>query len=182
MRTVLDERKCRAYRELLLLSTYTMMSHESELFEYKALYHPTKGINFSKYQQMKISSIVAIFVCNLATAMSPHQRFESALDKSIKLNRSPFKYNNPSGLVLHGHKERPRISKILKFQMDHILRDYEQHLSQGNMNRSHRRQFKNKLRSKFQNIQAYSKDRLRKEQDEKSRRRRSRYIEISRRG
>jgi len=37
--------------------------------------------------------------------------------------------------------------------MDHILCDYEQHLSQGNMNRSHRTQYKNKLRSKFQNIQ-----------------------------
>ena len=131
---------------------------------------------------MKISTIVAIFIFNASTALAansvlpPHKRFENALNKSIKNNRSPFKYNNPSGLVLHGHKEKPRISKILKFQMDHILRDYEQHLSQGNMNRSHRSQYKSKLRSKFQNIQAYSKNRLRKEQDERFRRRRSRYI------
>lgn len=134
---------------------------------------------------MKISTIVAIFIFHASAALAansvpPHKRFENALNKSIKNNRSPFKYNNPSGLLLHGHKEKPRISKILKFQMDHILRDYEQHLSQGNMNRSHRSQYKSKLRSKFQNIQAYSKNRLRKEQDEKSRRRRSRYI--SRRG
>ena len=129
---------------------------------------------------MKISTVAAIFLGHLAMAanfaLPPHKRFENSLNESIKNNRSPFKYNNPSGLILHGHKEKPRISKILKFQMDHILRDYEQHLSQGNMNRSHRTQYKNKLRSKFQNIQAYSKDRLRKEQDQKFRRRRSRYI------
>ena len=131
---------------------------------------------------MKISTLVTIFIANAAmtaasnVSLSPYKRFERALNDSIKNNRSPFKYNYPSGLVLHGHKAKPRISKILKFQMDHILRDYEQHLSQGNFNRSHRTQFKNKLRSKFQNIQAYSKDRLRKEQNEQSRRRRSRYI------
>ena len=170
------------------------MSLESELIEYKALYHTKNGTNSlaprqpitieNQPKKMKISTVAAIFLGHAAmaanSALPPHKRFEIALNGSIKNNRSPFRYNNPSGLILHGHKEKPRISKILKFQMDHILRDYEQHLSQGNMNRSHRTQYKNKLRSKFQNIQDYSKDRLRKEQDEKSRRRRSRYI--SRRG
>ena len=115
----------------------------------------------------------AAFAAKPSRKNIPHQRFQNSLTDSIKYNRSPFKYNN-QGLVLHGHKEKPRISKILKFQMEKILSDYEKHLSQGNMNRSHREQFKNKLRSKFNNIQTYSKDRLRKEHDDKSRRRRSR--------
>ena len=93
--------------------------------------------------------------------------FENSLMKSIQNNRSPF---NPINRVINGHKEKPRISKILKFQMDKILNDYEQHLSQGIMNQSNRPQFKNELRSKFNNNKAYSKDRLRKEHD-KSRRR-----------
>ena len=114
------------------------------------------------------------FAAKSSRKNTPHQRFQNSLTDSIKYNRSPFKYNNQEGLILHGHKEKPRISKILKFQMEKILSDYEKHLSQGNMNRSHREQFKNKLRSKFNNIKTYSKDRLRKEHDDKSRRRRSR--------
>ena len=134
---------------------------------------------------MKISTMLSIFLCNSIavfaanSADSPHARLENSLMKSIKNNRSPFKYSNPSNLILHGHKQKPRISKILKFQMDKILKDYEQHLSQGNMNRSNRSQFKNQLRSKFNNIKAYSKVRLRKEYDDKSRRRRSRNISKS---
>ena len=133
---------------------------------------------------MKITIALATVLFNVAVLLqpafaakissAPHQRFQNSLSNSIKYNRSPFKYNNPEGLILHGHKEKPRISKILKFQMEKILSDYEKHLSQGNMNRSHREQFKNKLRSKFNNIQTYSKDRLRKEHNDKSRRRRSR--------
>ena len=131
---------------------------------------------------MKISSVLAILLFN-GTAVfatnavdTPHARFKNSLTKSIKNNNSPFKYNNPNKLVLHGHQEKPRISKILKFQMDKILSDYERHLSQGNMNRSNRSKVKNKLRSKFYNIKAYSKDRLRKEHGNKSLRRRSRNI------
>ena len=133
---------------------------------------------------MKIATYVAIFLCNtinllkttVAAKASPHQKLKNALNQSIRNNRSPFKYTNShsSKVILHGHKEKPRISKILKFQMDKILSDYEQHLSGGNMNRSRRTEFKNELRSKFNNIQAYSKDRLRKEHDDNSRRRRSR--------
>ena len=129
---------------------------------------------------MQISSLLAILLFNgpaifaAKSADSPNARFKNSLTKSIKNNNSPFKYDNPNKLVLHGHKEKPRISKILKFQMEKILSDYEKHLSQGNMNRSHREHFKNKLRSKFNNIQTYSKDRLRREHDDKSRRRRSR--------
>ena len=129
---------------------------------------------------MKISSVLAILLLKGTSVFavnstdSPHARFQNSLTKSIKNNNSPFKYNNPNKLVLHGHKEKPRISKILKFQMDKILNDYERHLSQGNMNRSNRSEVKNKLRSKFYNIKAYSKDRLRKEHENKSRRKRSR--------
>ena len=131
---------------------------------------------------MQISSLLAILLFNgpaifaAKSADSPNARFKNSLTKSIKNNNSPFKYDNPNKLVLHGHKEKPRISKILKFQMDKILNDYERHLSQGNMNRSNRSEVKNKLRSKFYNIKAYSKDRLRKEHENKSRRKRSRNI------
>ena len=122
---------------------------------------------------MKISSVLAIFLSNRTavfaenSADSPLAGFENSLMKSIKNNRSPFNHINR---IINGHKDKPRISKILKFQMDKILNDYEQHLSQGIMNRWNRPQFKNELRSKFNNIKAYSKDRFRKEH-EKSRRR-----------
>ena len=66
------------------------------------------------------------FAAKISSAKNaPHQRFQNSLSDSIKYNRSPFKYNNPEGLILHGHKEKPRISKILKFQMEKILSDYE---------------------------------------------------------
>ena len=128
---------------------------------------------------MKISTVLAFFLSN-GTAVfaansddSPHAGFENSLMKSIKNNRSPIL--NPINRILNEHKEKPRISIILKFQMDKILNDYEQHLSQGIMNRSNRPQFKNELRSKFNNIKAYSKGRLRNEHT-KSRRRGSRNI------
>ena len=83
---------------------------------------------------MKISTVLAIFLSN-GTAVfaansdySRHAGFENSLMKSIKNNRSPF---NPINRILNEHKEKPRISIILKFQMDKILNDYEQHLSQG---------------------------------------------------
>ena len=60
---------------------------------------------------------------------SPHAGFENSLMKSIKNNRSPIL--NPINRILNEHKEKTRISIILKFQMDKILNDYEQHLSQG---------------------------------------------------
>ena len=84
---------------------------------------------------MKISSVLAFFLSN-GTAVfaansddSPHAGFENSLMNSIKNNRSPIL--NPINRVLNEHKEKTRISIILKFQMDKILNDYEQHLSQG---------------------------------------------------
>ena len=84
---------------------------------------------------MKITIALATVLFNVAVLLqpafaakissAPHQRFQNSLSNSIKYNRSPFKYNNPEGLILHGHKEKPRISKILKFQMEKILSDYE---------------------------------------------------------
>ena len=73
----------------------------------------------------------------------------------------------PAGLF---SKHKPsKISQILKFQMEKLLRQHELHLNQGNMNRDHRKAFEQKLEIKFSRINNYSKNRLREEHKAKSR-------------
>ena len=73
---------------------------------------------------------------------------------------------------VHKKHKRSRISKILKFQMDKILRLHNRHMDQGNMSRSHREEFERKLKIKFDRIKNYSKKRLRNDYKEKRRFRR----------
>ena len=73
---------------------------------------------------------------------------------------------------VHKKHRTPRISKILKFQMDRILRLHNRHMDQGNMSRSHRAEFERKFKLKFDRIKNYSKKRLRMDYAEKIRSRR----------
>ena len=72
--------------------------------------------------------------------------------------------------VLKKSDEPSRISKILQFQMGKILREQNKHLNQGNMNRSNRAEFLGNLGTRFKNIKAYSKKRIRKNYEKISRR------------
>ena len=67
--------------------------------------------------------------------------------------------------------ETSNISKILKSQMQKILQIHDKHLNQGILNRSHRAEFQKELKIKFKKIGNYTKQRLRKNHNEKTRRR-----------
>ena len=105
--------------------------------------------------------------CFVQSFSLPYVNFADAIsDQALmhQLRRHP-------GRVHKKHKT-PRISKILRFQMDRILRLHNRHMDQGNMSRSHRAEFERKPKLKFDRIKSYSKKRLRKDYADKIRSRR----------
>ena len=62
---------------------------------------------------------------------------------------------------------KSRVNEILNLQIGNLFNDYQKNLNRGNFGRSERSKMKTHLRSKMKNIQKYSLNRLRKEQEEK---------------
>ena len=118
---------------------------------------------------MKILNALLLIFSKVLIAESfnmSHSTFKDALlDRAIM---HELTHNHPNTLKKH---ETSRISKILKFQMKKILELHNTHLNQGYMNRSHRAKFQGNLKIKFNNIIKYSMMRLRKDHEEKRRKR-----------
>ena len=107
--------------------------------------------------------------------------FNFLVAQAFKMSKSSFKDVLSDGKMMqqlaHDHPtffkrhETSNISKILKSQMQKILQIHDKHLNQGILNRSHRAEFQKELKIKFKNIGNYTKQRLRKNHNEKTRRR-----------
>ena len=110
--------------------------------------------------------------------------FNFLVAQAFTLSKSSFKDVLSDGKMMqqlaHDHPsffkrhETSNISKILKSQMQKILQIHDKHLNQGILNRSHRAEFQKELKIKFKNIGNYTKQRLRKNHKEKTRRRQTR--------
>ena len=122
-----------------------------------------------KMEFLKTLFIICLHINVAETFNTSHLSLKDVL--SYRAIMHELKHNHPSYFKRH---EASNISKILKFQMEKILHDHDTHLNQGNMNRSHRAEFEKNLKLKFNNIRKYTKRRLRKDQADKTRRRRSR--------
>ena len=107
--------------------------------------------------------------------------FNVLVAQAFKMSKSSFKDVLSDGTMMqqlaHDHPsffkrhETSNISKILKSQMQKILQIHDKHLNQGILNRSHRAEFQKELKIKFKKIGNYTKQRLRKSHNEKTRRR-----------
>ena len=118
---------------------------------------------------IKTLFIICLHIYVAQSFIASHLSLKDALSDRAIMHE--LTHNHPSYFKRH---EASNISKILKFQMKKILHDHDTHLNQGNMNRSHRAEFEKNLKSKFNNIRKYTQRRLRKDQEDKTRRRRSR--------
>ena len=99
--------------------------------------------------------------------IGPHANFADDVSDPAILHQLTHHHRR-----VHQKHKTSRISKILKFQMDKILRLHNRHMEQGNMSKSHRAEFERKLKIKFNHIKNYSKKKLRKDYEEKKRSRR----------
>ena len=118
---------------------------------------------------MKIYKAISVIFFNLVAVQPfsfPYKSFQNVLsDRAILhglTHNHPKMSDNPS--------EPSRISKILRFQKGKILREQNKHFNQGNMNRSSRAEFLDNLGTRFKNVKAYSKKRIRKNYEKVSRR------------
>ena len=118
---------------------------------------------------MKILSALSLIFSKVLIAESfntSHSTFKDALLDQAIIHE--LTHNHPNTFKKH---KASKIPKILKFQMKKILELHNTHLNQGNMNRSHRAKFQKNLKIKFNNIRKYSMMRLRKDHEEKRRKR-----------
>ena len=99
--------------------------------------------------------------------LGPHENFADDVSDPAILHQLTHHHRR-----VHEKHRTSRISKILKFQMDKILRLHNRHMEQGNMSKSHRADFERKLKIKFNHIKNYSMKKLRKDHEEKKRSRR----------
>ena len=95
------------------------------------------------------------------------------IDSDLQAYHQPkgFRYKITKNYFLD-HCERQeipksRVNEILNLQIGNLFNDYQKNLNRGNFGRSERSKMKTHLRSKMKNIQKYSLNRLRKEQEEK---------------
>ena len=126
----------------------------------------------SQTASMKIFGLLVYFTIfislNLVQSLSmPHANFADKVSDPKILHQLTHHHRR-----VHEKHKTSRISKILKFQMDKILRLHNRHMEQGNMSKSHRAEFERKLKIKFNHIKNYSKKKLRKDYEEKKRSRR----------
>ena len=89
----------------------------------------------------------------------------------FRTGRELFTYKiTKNYFVDHWEREeipKSRVNEILNLQIGNLFNDYQKNLNRGNFGRSERSKMKTHLRSKMKNIQKYSLNRLRKEQEEK---------------
>ena len=118
---------------------------------------------------MKIYKAIPVIFLNAVAVQSfsfPYKSFKDVLSDRAILHG--LTHNHPKLPIRESQPSR--ISKILQFQKGKILRAQNKHFNQGNMNISSRAEFLDSLGTKFKNVKAYSKKRIRKDYEKISRR------------